>query len=67
MSQVTTIQLTGKRIKAARAIGWLLFFISVAMLFDNFGKDAQALGGVLFWISVLIVLGARISKWWNHE
>jgi hypothetical protein len=58
-----TIQRTSKKIKGAKAIGWVLLWFSLYDLLVNH----DPLGGLWFWIAVIVIAIARMAKWWNHE
>jgi hypothetical protein len=57
----TTIEQTGKSIKACRAFGWLALCISIIGIVNG-----EPWGGILLFSSMFWLLGTRIARWWFH-
>lgn len=60
-----TIERTSKRIKAAIALGWIGLGYSLFLLFSGNPSEGRE-GGGLFWLSILLIIGAKVSRWWNN-
>ena len=66
---VVTIQKTSKKIKAQGCIGGLITLVGFMLL--SVGPDVSpgaTVGGLLMLIvGIIMLIWARIARWWNHE
>ena len=73
MSKPTTIQQTGKQVKAAGCLAWALVLAgggAVALGSMTQQQDGSAMliaGCVVAGLGVATSLGARVARWWHHE
>ncbi len=66
VEKTTTIQQTSKSIKLMSLAGTLMFWGGLA--FTIWGGDVMKVVGFLSVVSgVIMVIGAKISKWWYHS
>ena len=66
--QVTTIQLTSKRLKGNKVFGWVLFFLGIVLI--TIGEPNSSMGTwgvVLLFYSVGHLIVTRVRVWWNHK
>ena len=66
MPDIVTIQKTGKAIKATMVIG---FFCLIAgmFIFDEKSNANAFFGAFFFTLGVVLLIVAKISRWWNHS
>jgi hypothetical protein len=62
--QEVLIERRSKPIKAAMALGYLLFVTSIVMFVSPIPKGLTALVGIVGTSTLLIT---RIKQWWEHE
>lgn len=68
-SDLTTIQETGKRLKAQLVISGLMFWISLVWLVinDSENRVTTVILCVLVFFSLIYFVGIKIRIWWNHK
>jgi hypothetical protein len=59
-----TIERTSKRWKAAKLIGWAMFWIGLIMVFFSPEQATKDSGAHLFLLSIPWLIVARIGRWW---
>ena len=71
MSEVTTIQLTSKKLKFHKVISYFLITLGILMILMNSGDNHDKHG--LLWGSIWALIGfawlivTRVRIWWNHK
>lgn len=66
----TTIEQTNKKYKAMGCLGTIVALSGAVMAFRGMVSDNEVLlvaGSVLFVLGFVVVIAARIGKWWNND
>jgi hypothetical protein len=64
-SRPVTIQRTGKNIKVWFIVGWGLILLGVS-IFGKGTEDGKTFGAAFMVIGFLVLIGAKLARWWNH-
>jgi len=60
-----TIQRTSKSIKVWFIAGWGLILLGLS-IFGKGTADAKTFGAAFMAIGFFIIIGAKLTRWWNH-
>ena len=69
---ITTVQLTSKRWKVVKLVGWVLFIVGGLLFLSGYGNGGfqntqTGLGFSLTFIGVVILLVGKLGAWWTNK